>query len=86
VLPGFHWGEFIVTVGGCLIGIVMLSAAFAGWLLTHMSQWERWLIGLASIPVIAPGLTPTLVGLAAGVPVLVSQLVKTRRTFTPLSS
>jgi len=83
VLPGFSWAEFIVTVSGCLIGIVMLSAAFAGWLLTHMSAWERWLIGIASIPVIAPGLTPTLVGLAAGTPVLVSQIVKSRRVLTP---
>ena len=83
VLPGFSWGEFVVTVGGCLVGIVMLSAAFAGWLLTHMSPWERWLIGIASIPVIAPGLTPTLIGLAVGVPALVSQIVKARRTPAP---
>ncbi len=86
VLPGFSWGEFIVTVGGCIVGIVMLSSAFAGWLLAGMSQWERWLIGIASLPVIAPGLTPTLVGLAAGVPVLVSQIVKSRRSLTPVSS
>jgi TRAP-type uncharacterized transport system fused permease subunit len=83
VLPGFTWGEFIVTVGGCIVGIVMLSSAFAGWMFTNMSQWERWLIGIASLPVIAPGLTPTLVGLAAGAPVLVSQIVKARRVPAP---
>ena len=86
VLPGFSWGELIVTVGGCTLGIIMLSSAFAGWLFAGMAQWERWLIGVASLPVIAPGLTPTLIGLALSVPVLVSQTVKARRSFAPASS
>ncbi|HEY8383762.1 MAG TPA: TRAP transporter permease [Microvirga sp.] len=79
VTPQFTWPDFLMTVFGCAAGIVLLSMAFAGYALAPLRGWERWLVGLASLPTIAPGLTSTLIGLAAASPVLILQVVRARR-------
>ncbi|MBL8675028.1 MAG: TRAP transporter permease [Rhodospirillales bacterium] len=79
VVPGFSWGEFASTLFGCLVGVTMLSAAFSGYLLARMARWECWLMGLASLPVIAPSMTATLAGLAMATPVFIRQIVAWRR-------
>lgn len=73
VTQGFIWADFALTTFGCAVGIFMLSAAFAGFLATSLAPWQRVLLGLASLPTIAPGLTSTLGGLALALPVLVPQ-------------
>ena len=80
VAPGFTWADFFLTTGGCLAGIGLLSAAFAGYGLAPLRAWERWLLGLAALPMIAPGLSSTLVGLALAAPVLARQVLA-RRAF-----
>jgi TRAP transporter 4TM/12TM fusion protein len=74
VAPGFTWFDFIVTTGGCIIGITMLSAAFSAWFLAPLALWERWWLAAAALPTIAPGLTSTLIGLAMAGPILIRQL------------
>ena len=69
VTPEFTWPDFLVTVFGCVAGITLLSAAFAGYALAPLRAWERWLVGLAALPTIAPGLASSLVGLAVAAPV-----------------
>ncbi|TWS94464.1 TRAP transporter permease [Reyranella sp. CPCC 100927] len=88
VLPGFSWGDFLFTLGGCLIGITFLGAAFSRYLLTPLAGWECWLLGIASLPTIAPGITSTLIGIAMAVPVLARQLLawRAQRAVAPLSS
>jgi TRAP-type uncharacterized transport system fused permease subunit len=78
VTPGFTWASFFLVTAGAIIGILCLSAAFSGYALTEMRAWERWLIGIASLPIIAPDLQMTLIGLAIASPVVVSQLLKVR--------
>ena len=63
VTPEFTWPDFLMTLFGCVSGIVLLSAAFTGYALAPMRAWERWLVAFAAFPTIAPGLPSTLVGL-----------------------
>ena len=62
VTPQFTWPDFLMTLFGCVSGIVMLSAAFTGYALAPMRGWERWLIAFAAFPTMAPGLPSTLDG------------------------
>jgi len=78
VTKGFTWAEFFETTGGCIIGIVMLAAALTGYGLARMPIVERFWLGAASVLVITPSRTATLVGLAMAVPVLLRQFAAWR--------
>lgn len=73
VTQGFSVADFVITTAGCIVGIIMLSAAFAGWFAAPLLWWERWWLGLAALPTIAPGLMSTIIGILAAVPVFVRQ-------------
>ncbi|WP_262032402.1 TRAP transporter permease [Microvirga sp. Mcv34] len=83
VTPEFTWPSFLFVTAGAVVGIMFLSTAFAGYALTQMRVWERWLIGLAALPIIAPNVQMTLIGLAMAAPVVVSQLLKARAPLVP---
>ncbi len=74
VVDGFTWGEFFLSTTGAMAGIWMLSAAFAGWLFAPLRGYERWLLGLAAVLLVAPDLTATLIGLAMIAPAVLRQL------------
>ena len=78
VTKGFNWPEFFETTGGCVVGVAMLAAALTGYGLARMPNWERLWLGFASVLVISPSRTATLIGLAVGVPVLLRQLAAWR--------
>jgi TRAP transporter 4TM/12TM fusion protein len=78
VTKGFTWAEFFETTIGCLIGVVMLAVALTGYGLARVPNWERLWLGAASILVISPSRTATLVGLAMAIPVLFRQLAAWR--------
>jgi TRAP transporter 4TM/12TM fusion protein len=78
VTKGFNWPEFFETTGGCVVGVVMLAAALTGYGLARMPNFERLWLGAASVLVISPSRTATLIGLAMGVPVLLRQLAAWR--------
>lgn len=78
VTKEFTWPVFIETVAGCLVGIVMLAVALTGYGLARLPNWERLWLGAASILVIAPNRTATLIGLAMSVPVLLRQFAAWR--------
>ncbi len=78
VTKGFTWPVFFETTIGCLIGIVMLAAALTGYGLAFMRRWERALLFVASVMVISPHRTATLLGLALAVPVVVRQVMQWR--------
>ena len=83
VTPEFTWPGFLFIVLSCVAGIVMLSAAFAGYALAPLAVWERCLLGIAALPTIAPSVTPTLVGLALASPVVITQVLKARAAPRP---
>lgn len=73
VTKGFTWHDFALAFAGCVIGIACLGAAFSGWMLTHLRVWERLVLAVAAMLLVAPELYSSLLGLALTVPVLLSQ-------------
>ncbi|MDQ8732170.1 TRAP transporter permease [Bradyrhizobium sp. LHD-71] len=78
VVKGFTWAEFFETTIACAVGVVMLAMALTGYGLARISNFERFWLGAASILVISPSRTATLIGLAMSVPVLIRQLAAWR--------
>ncbi|MEP3331078.1 TRAP transporter permease [Sedimentitalea sp.] len=70
VAEGFTWSAFCVTLLGAMCGIGLLGAAFSGYLLTHLSRWQRWYVGIVSLLFVSPGLKTMVIGLALILPVL----------------
>ncbi|SDE21381.1 TRAP transporter permease [Limimaricola pyoseonensis] len=79
VVEGFSWSEFFLATLGAMAGIWMLSAAFANWLFAPMRGYERALLAVAAILLVAPDLVATLIGAALIAPVVVRQLPELRR-------
>jgi TRAP transporter 4TM/12TM fusion protein len=80
VAKGFTWYDFAVTFTGCVLGITVLAAALSRFALVEMSRWEQALCVAAALLLIAPGLTPTLLGAALCVPMLMRQASAWRAT------
>jgi TRAP transporter 4TM/12TM fusion protein len=78
VTKEFTLYDFVVTVGGCIVGIICLAAALSDYLLAPMRHWERWLCAAAALLLIAPGLTTGLIGAVLMTPVLARQLAARR--------
>lgn len=80
VTKSFTWASFVETTTGCVVGIVMLAIALTGYGLARLASWERWLLFAASVLVISPSRTATLIGLALALPVLWRQYRLSRAT------
>ena len=74
VAKGFTWYDFTVTFVGCVLGITFLAAALSKYLLVEMKAWEQYLCAFSAILMIAPGLLPTLLGIALMLPVFLRQM------------
>ena len=79
VAKGFTWSDFSLAFVGCIAGITCLGAAITGWLMTRTLVWERVLLAVAAILLVAPELYSTLIGGALVMPVLIRQFRETRR-------
>ena len=78
-VQGFTWYDFFVTLVGCMVGLVLLSAAFSRYMLVGMKSWERWLCTVGALLTIIPGLMSGLIGLAICIPVFIRQLAELKR-------
>ena len=74
VVEGFSWTEFVLATAGAMLGIWALSAAFADWLFAPLRAYERVLLAIAAILLVAPDLYATLLGLALIAPAVIRQL------------
>ena len=72
-------GFFAITFAGCILGITLLAAALSKFLLVEMRRGEQWLCAVAALLMIAPGLTPLLLGAALAAPVVLRQVLEVRR-------
>jgi TRAP-type uncharacterized transport system fused permease subunit len=79
VAKGFTMYDFTITFIGCILGITMLAAALSKYFLVEMHRWEQYVCFAAALLLIAPGLMPTLAGLALASPVLLRHLAAWRR-------
>jgi TRAP transporter 4TM/12TM fusion protein len=79
VAKGFTGYDFVVTFVGCILGITLLAAALSRYFLVEMKRGEQLLCGLAAVLMIAPGLVPTLVGMALAVPMLLRHVAAWRK-------
>jgi TRAP-type uncharacterized transport system fused permease subunit len=79
VAKGYTHYDFVVTFVGCVLGITLLAAALSRFFLVEMTRPEQALCGLAALLMIAPGLLPTLLGVALAVPMLLRQVLAHRR-------
>ncbi len=78
VVPDFTLLKFAMSAGTCLGSVTLLSAAFAGWFLAPMAAWERWLIGIAGLPMIHGSPTGIAISAVLAAPVLLSQFAARR--------
>src|SRR3546814_471122 len=79
VAADFTWTEFFIAFTGCVIGITCLGAALSGFMLVRTLAWERALLAIASLLLVAPEIYSSLIGGALILPVLARQLVAHRR-------
>ncbi|MCC6468101.1 MAG: TRAP transporter permease [Alphaproteobacteria bacterium] len=70
VTKGFTWFAFVETVAGCLIGIVFLAAVLTGYARAPFRQWERALVGLGGLLLMAPGWKTGVLGVVIAAPSL----------------
>ncbi len=70
VAKGFTGYDFAVTFVGCILGITLLAAALSKYFLVEMTRGEQMLCGVAAVLMIAPGLTPTIIGLVLALPMV----------------
>ena len=82
VAKGFTGYDFTVTFIGCVLGITLLAATLSKFFLVEMTRAEQALCLLAALLMIAPGLAPTLIGLAMAVPMVLRHVVAQRRMKT----
>jgi TRAP-type uncharacterized transport system fused permease subunit len=78
VTKGFTWFAFFETIIGCLVGIVLLAAALTGFARTAFHAWERGLIGLGGLLLMAPGWRTGVIGVLIAAPALWRQAVAAR--------
>ena len=78
VVKGFSWSEMVLATAGCIAGIVFLSAAFSRYFLTNTRPWERLLLAVSSLLLIAPEMWSSLAGLALVAPVVANQWRRVR--------
>ncbi|QUS37280.1 TRAP transporter permease [Falsirhodobacter algicola] len=62
VTPEFTVPAFLLAAGGAMLGIFALSAAITNWMLAPLHAWERALLVVAALLLIAPALVPTVIG------------------------
>lgn len=76
ITDGFTWQAFIITLVGAVAGITLLGGAFSAYLLRPLRLWERWLLAVAALPLISPGLASMAVGAVIAAPVLALQVMR----------
>ena len=79
VAKGFTGYDFAVTFIGCVLGITLLAATLSKYFLVEMTRAEQALCLLAALLMIAPGLAPTLIGVALAVPMVLRHVVAHRQ-------
>ncbi|MDP6053979.1 MAG: TRAP transporter permease [Candidatus Latescibacteria bacterium] len=80
VLPEyFTWGAFLETSLTCALGVAMMATCVSAYFIAHMPTPFRFLIGIAALFMVAPGVTSDMYAFVLALPVLVQQVGAWRR-------
>ncbi len=79
VTSNFTYSAFFITLAGCIMGIGLLGAAFAGYALGMLKTYERWWLAFAALFFVAPGLETMAIGAIGAVPVFALQIMRNRK-------
>ena len=83
MVNNFSWSEFLLAVYGCILGIIALSAAFSDYLTDRLYVWERWLLALAAMLLVAPEIVTTIIGTLVFLPILLRTMFRPHRSAQP---
>ena len=75
VTPEFTVPAFLTATIGCLLGVALLSAAFSAYLLRPLAGWERGLLAVSALIMLAPSVKTIAIGLVVAAPVFVRQFM-----------
>ncbi|MFB2530955.1 TRAP transporter permease [Paracoccus sp. p4-l81] len=78
VTKDFTLPLFVLATGGAMLGILALSTAITNWMLGPLYWFERLLLVLAAVLLIAPDLTVTIIGIVLFAIPLTRQLLAGR--------
>ncbi|MBC8158697.1 MAG: TRAP transporter permease [Alphaproteobacteria bacterium] len=79
VTSDFNLTDFFITLSGCIMGIGLLGAAFAGYALGMLKQYERWWLGVAALFFVAPGLQTIAIRAIGAAPAGARQILRNRK-------
>ncbi len=75
----FTWSEYLLTTGTCVIGIFTFGVAITGYFLSNLSFLPRTLTFIGAFCLVMPGLTSDIFGVLLLAPVVMSQLVSSKK-------
>ena len=75
VTDGFTWEAFALAFTGAVLGIWILASAVSSWLFAPLYWFERIILVIAAILLVAPNLTATAIGLLIVAPIALRQLL-----------
>ena len=78
VAPGFTVGDFLLVTLSCALGVCALGVALTGYAFAPIGWLARAPLLAASLLMISPGLTPTLLGAPIVVPILTVNYLSAR--------
>ena len=80
VLPEyFTITSFLQVTLSCAFGIFAIATAVSAYFLTPMTAWMRWLMAIGGLLLVAPSVSSDLVALAVMAPVLIQQVLASRK-------
>jgi TRAP transporter 4TM/12TM fusion protein len=82
VTKGFTWTDFILTVSTCAVGVVLLAAGLTGYLVARTTGWQRALLLVGGLCLMAPDLIVSLIGIAVAAPAILAQAMAARAPVT----
>ena len=73
---GFDLWEFVIAGTSCILGVIALSAAVVGYLLSPMNALSRMMMAISGLIFIAPSLEADLIALLIALPPLMLQVFR----------
>ncbi|KAB0266529.1 TRAP transporter permease [Microvirga brassicacearum] len=83
VTSDFTWANFALAFIGCALGITCLSASLSGWFLVRTHAWERIVLIIAALLLIAPEIYSSLLGGLMILPIIIRHLMAWRAGSVP---